>query len=214
MPNGIKNKSILDNKPSPLLDLKLSRPQGQIIFQPLLNLSENGSLVTCITNLSRIHEKLIKPTRSAILNFFNHYQTFLRNAFTWITNLIRIFEKLFKLLRPQIQILAIKCKKSQLIGHYEFFSSHYRTCRELLITNMHNKFQQDTWKTFQVITPTRSNYWRKMWKITINRPFLIFFTSLLNLSENWSLVTYITHLGRIHGKLFKLSCPNVKAHIF
>ena len=36
---------------------------------------------------------------------------------------------------------------------------------------------------------------------------LIFFQPLLNLSENWSFVTCITNSGRIHAKLFKLSCP-------
>ena len=42
---------------------------------------------------------------------------------------------------------------------------------------------------------------------------LNFYWPLLNLSENWSLVTCIKNLGRIHGKLFKLSRPqvNVKA---
>ena len=57
---------------------KLSRPQGQIIdvkgeiaisrpfrifFRPLLNLFKNWSLVACITNLGRIHEKLLKLSR-------------------------------------------------------------------------------------------------------------------------------------------------------
>ena len=32
-------------------------------FRPLLNLSENWSLVTCITNLKRIREKLFKLSR-------------------------------------------------------------------------------------------------------------------------------------------------------
>ena len=41
---------------------------------------------------------------------------------------------------------------------------------------------------------------------------LNFFRLLLNLSENWSLVTCITNLGRIHGKLFKLSRPQVNAN--
>ena len=39
---------------------------------------------------------------------------------------------------------------------------------------------------------------------------LIFFQSLLNLSENWSLVTCITNLERIHKKNFRLSCPQGK----
>ena len=54
---------------------KFSRPQSQIIdvnrnksailnfIQPLSNLSENCLLVTCITNVNRIHEKLFKFPR-------------------------------------------------------------------------------------------------------------------------------------------------------
>ena len=34
-----------------------------------------------------------------------------------------------------------------------------------------------------------------------------FFQPLSKLSENWTLVKRITHFGRIHGKLFMLSCP-------
>ena len=41
---------------------------------------------------------------------------------------------------------------------------------------------------------------------------LNFFHLLLNLSENWSLVTCITNLGRIHEKLFKLSRPQVNVN--
>ena len=62
---------------------------------------------------------------------------------------------------------------------------------------------------FQVIAPTRSNYWRKRRKIAISRPFWIFFQPLLKSSENWSLATCITNLGRIH---FKLSCPQVNVN--
>ena len=130
-------------------------------FRPLLNLSKNYLLVTCITNLKRVCEKL------------------------------------FNLSRPQGQIIDVKCEKSQSIGHFFFFSAIIELVRELVISNMHNKFEKDMWKTFQVIAPTRSNYWRKMWKIAINRPFFFFFRPLLNLSENWSLVTRITNLKRI-----------------
>ena len=145
-------------------------------FRPLLNLSENWSLVTCITNLKRICEKL------------------------------------FKLSRPQGQIIDVKCEKSQSIGHFFFSPAIIELVRELVISNMHNKFEKDTWKTFQVIAPTRSNYWRKRWKIAISRPFWIFFQPLLNLSEKWSLVTCKTNLGRKHEKLFKLSRPQVNVN--
>ena len=48
--------------------------------------------------------------------------------------------------------------------------------QELLISNMHNKLEEDTCENVEVIAPTRSNYWRKMRKIAINRPFWIFFS--------------------------------------
>ena len=69
------------NKSPPLtLHLNLSHPQGQTIdvkceksheignfefLNPVLNLSENWLLITCIglTNLSRIHEKLLQLSR-------------------------------------------------------------------------------------------------------------------------------------------------------
>ena len=57
--------------------------------------------------------------------------------------------------------------------------------QELLISNMHNKLEEDTCENVEVIAPTRSNYWRKMRKITINRPFFLFFQPLLNLSKNY-----------------------------
>ena len=39
-----------------------------------------------------------------------------------------------------------------------FFSTTIELVRELLISNMHNEFEEDTGKTFQVIAPTRSNH--------------------------------------------------------
>ena len=73
-----------------------------------MNLSENWLLVTCITDLKMIHEKL------------------------------------FKLSRPQGQIIDVKCEKSQQIGHFEFFSAIIELVQKLLISNMHNKFEEDT----------------------------------------------------------------------
>ena len=54
---------------------------------------------------------------------------------------------------------------------FRFFLVAIELVRELLFSNMHKKFEQDKWKTFHVIAPTGSNYWRKMRKIAINRPF-------------------------------------------
>ena len=39
-----------------------------------------------------------------------------------------------------------------------FFLAIIEFVRELLIRNMHNTIQQDTWTTFEVIAPTRSNH--------------------------------------------------------
>ena len=71
-----------------------------------------------------------------------------------------IHGKLFKLSRPQGQIIDVKCKKSQQIGYFEFFTAIIQLVRELPIrpSNMQNKFEEDTWNTFQIIAPTRSNY--------------------------------------------------------
>ena len=46
---------------------------------------------------------------------------------------------------------------------------------------MHNKFEGNMWKTFQVIAPTRSNYWRKRRKIAIILPFWIVFSAIIEL---------------------------------
>ena len=47
-----------------------------------------------------------------------------------------------------------------------------------------------------------------MRKIAPNRLFSYFYP-LLNLSENWSLLTLLTNLEAIHETLFKLSRPQV-----
>ena len=46
-------------------------------------------------------------------------------------------------MRPQGHVIDVKCKKSQLIGPFEFFSAVIEFVGELLISNMHNKFGQD-----------------------------------------------------------------------
>ena len=128
-----------------------------------------------------------------------------------ISNMHNQFEedmwKTFQLIAPTRSNYWRKMWKIAINRPFFFFSAIIELVRELVISNMHNKFEKDMWKTFQVIAPTRSNYWRKMWKIAINRPFFFFFRPLLNLSENWSLVTCITNLKRICEKLFKLSRP-------
>ena len=114
--------------------------------------------------------------------------------------------KTFQLIAPTRSNYWRKMWKIAINRPFFFFSAIIELVRELVISNMHNKFEKDMWKTFQVIAPTRSNYWRKMWKIAINRPFF-FFSAIIELSENWSLVTCITNLKRIREKLFKLSRP-------
>ena len=134
-----------------------------------------------------------------LLNFSKNYLLVI-----CITNLKRICGKLFKFSRHYW------CTIWRGLKNFSTYRAH--KVRELVISNMHNKFEKDTWETFQVIAPTRSNYWRKRWKIAISRPFWIFFQPLLNLSEKWSLVTCKTNLGRKHEKLFKLSRPQVNVN--
>ena len=49
-----------------------------------------------------------------------------------------------KVLRPQGQIIDVKCEKSQETGHFEFFQAIIELVRKLVICNMHNKFGEDT----------------------------------------------------------------------
>ena len=60
---------------------------------------------------------------------------------------------------------------------------------------------------FEVIAPTRSNYCRKMRKIAINQPFLLFSAIDKRVRELVILVTFITKLSRIDEKRLKLSRP-------
>ena len=105
--------------------------------------------------------------------------------------------KTFQVIAPTGSNYWRKMRKIAINRPFFFFSAIIELVQELLINNIHNKFEENMWKTFQVIAPTRSNYWRKMWKMAINRPFFYFFRPLLNLSENWSLVTCIQNLKRI-----------------
>ena len=100
-----------------------------------------------------------------------------------------------------------KMRKITINRPFFFFSAIIELVQELLISDIHNKFEENMWKTFQVIAPTGSNYWRKMRKIAINRPFFFFFRPLLNFSNNYLLVICITNLKKICEKLFKFSRP-------
>ena len=49
---------------------------------------------------------------------------------------------------------ARKVKKIIDVKGEKKFSAFIKHVRELVISNMHNKFGKDTWKTFQGIAPT------------------------------------------------------------
>ena len=54
-------------------------------------------------------------------------------------------EKLFKLSRPQGQILDVKMRKNRnKSAILIFFSAIIELVQELFISNMHNKFEEDT----------------------------------------------------------------------
>ena len=55
-----------------------------------------------------------------------------------------IHEKLFKLSRPQGQIIDVKCEKIAINRPFLiFFSAIMELVQELLISNMHNKFEEN-----------------------------------------------------------------------
>ena len=45
-----------------------------------------------------------------------------------------------------------------MIGHGELLRAFSFAVQELLISNMHNKLEEDTCENVEVIAPTRSNY--------------------------------------------------------
>ena len=56
----------------------------------------------------------------------------------------RIREKLFKLSCPQGQIIIVNAKNLNKSSILNFFSATIEHVQELLISNMHNKFEEDT----------------------------------------------------------------------
>ena len=56
---------------------------------------------------------------------------------TCITNFGKIHEKPFQVIAPQSQIIDVKCKK---IGYFDLFSAIIALVRELVTSNMFNKF--------------------------------------------------------------------------
>ena len=61
-------------------------------------------------------------------------------------------KKFDKLSRPQGKIKDVYCDKSAILN---LFSVIVELVQELDIINMQNKFEQDTWKTFEVIALIR-----------------------------------------------------------
>ena len=54
----------------------------------------------------------------------------------------------------KVKLLTYNAKNRNKSAIFDFWSAINELVRELVISNMHNKFGKDTWKTFQVITPT------------------------------------------------------------
>ena len=62
----MKNIFMLLRQQGQIIDVKCKNRNKSVIiffFQPLLNLSDNLSFVTCITNFGKIHEKLFMLSR-------------------------------------------------------------------------------------------------------------------------------------------------------
>ena len=79
-----------------------------------------------------------------------------------------------------------------------FFSAIIELVQELLISNMHNQFEEDMWKTFQLIAPTRSNLKNRN-KSTI----LIFLPAIIELVQELL-------ISNMHNKLEEDTCENVE----
>ena len=58
----------------------------------------------------------------------------------------------------KVKLLTYNAKNRNKSAILNLFSAIIEIVRELFISSMHNKFEEDTWKTFQVIAPTISNY--------------------------------------------------------
>ena len=114
--------------------------------------------------------------------------------------------KTFQLIAPTRSNYWRKMWKIAINRPFFFFSAIIELVRELVISNMHNKFEKDIWKTFQVIAPTRSNYWRKMWKIAINRPFF-FFLAIIELVRELVISNTHNKFEKDTSKTFQVIAP-------
>ena len=126
-----------------------------------------------------------------------------------ISNIHNKFEKnmwkTFQVIAPTGSNYWRKMRKIT-INRLFFFSAIIELLQELLISNMHNQFEEDMWKTFQVFAPTRSNYWRKMWKIAINRPFF-FFSAIIELVQELLISNMHNQFEEDMWKTFQLIAP-------
>ena len=75
---------------------------------------------------------------------------------------------------------------------------------------MHNKFEEDTWKTFQVIAPTRSNYWRKMRKNRNKSAILTFFLAIIKLVQERLISNMHNKFEEDTRKKFQVIAPTSK----
>ena len=75
--------------------------------------------------------------------------------------------------------------------------------RELVMSDMHNKFEKETYKLLKLSVKLLTKNAENRKKSAI----LIFFQPLLNLSEDCLLVACITNSKRIHGQFFKFWRP-------
>ena len=90
-----------------------------------------------------------------------------------------------------------------------FFPAIIELVRELVISNMHNKFEKDTWKTFQVIAPTRSNYWSNV-KNRHKSAILNFFSAIIELVREVVISNMQNKFGKETWKTFQVIAPTSK----
>ena len=147
---------------------KLCNNTGRHTFNNLWKLRikylrEKGCLA-----IRNIKEKCITDADLSSLLHYAHVPCYKFNVLTirWLYGCVHMSLLFFKI-KPEIMYTIWLYKEEYTRQVSNVFIIFFQP-----LSNFSENCLLVTWITnFQVISPTRSNHWRKMWKIAINRPF-------------------------------------------
>ena len=139
-----------------MIDAKCEKSQKighfEFFFQLLLNWSENCLLVTCITSLKRIHEKLFKLSMSIrsrnIAQIRISWWPF-KNEWLKPISRTKVIPRNIANNIPRKPLIQIKSGggKGKIIDvkreNFDYFSAIIKLVRELVIINMHNMHNKE-----------------------------------------------------------------------